>query len=207
MPRCRALHACLATVPAALLALASAPALAHHPTGGETPETVLSGLLSGLGHPVLGLDHLAMLVGVGLIAARHARGALLPALFVVAMAAGALLHLGGVTLPLAEPLVAGTVIAAGAAAALALTLPLGALAALFGLAGLAHGHALAESIVGAEAGPLLAYLAGLVIVQAGIATGVLLLARRVAASRPATFAPRLAGLAVALVGVVALATA
>ncbi|PKO63289.1 MAG: urease accessory protein UreJ, partial [Betaproteobacteria bacterium HGW-Betaproteobacteria-17] len=42
-----------------LLLVASTSALAHHPMGGMTPQTLSQGLLSGLGHPVIGLDHLA----------------------------------------------------------------------------------------------------------------------------------------------------
>ena len=42
--------------------LAALPALAHHPMGGTTPTTFMQGLLSGIGHPILGLDHLAALI-------------------------------------------------------------------------------------------------------------------------------------------------
>ena len=44
------------------------PAFAHHPMGGATPSTFTEGLLSGLGHPIIGLDHLAFVIGVGLMA-------------------------------------------------------------------------------------------------------------------------------------------
>src|SRR5262244_1869797 len=39
------------------------PAFAHHLMGGRMPSTFVEGLLSGLGHPVIGIDHLAFLVG------------------------------------------------------------------------------------------------------------------------------------------------
>src|SRR5262249_57584778 len=45
--------------------LATVPAFAHHMMGGRTPSTFMEGLLSGLGHPVIGLDHLAFLLAVG----------------------------------------------------------------------------------------------------------------------------------------------
>ena len=64
----------LSHVQKAVLALAAAlaaePALAHHVMGGAMPATFGQGLLSGLGHPIIGLDHLAALVGAGLVAAR-----------------------------------------------------------------------------------------------------------------------------------------
>lgn len=47
----------------ALIALVSAfalarPALAHHAMGNTTPNTFAEGLVSGLAHPIIGLDHL-----------------------------------------------------------------------------------------------------------------------------------------------------
>lgn len=186
--------------------LATTPVLAHHPMGGALPATVADGFLSGLGHPVIGLDHLAALVGVGLLASRFRAGLALPGAWVAAMAAGTGLHAAGVGLPLAEILVALAVVAIGVAAARRATLPLPVLALLFMAGGLTHGHALAEAIVGAETGPLAAYLGGLVVVQAAVATGVTLAARRIAqGGLAAQDRLRLAGIAVAGVGIAALA--
>ena len=70
------------------------------------------------------------------------------------------------------------------------------------MAGFAHGYAFGESIFGAEASPLAAYLVGLVIVQAAIATGVAVLAWRSAA---AAVQSRLAGAAIAGIGIAILA--
>ena len=64
----------LATLALMLLCLPKA-AMAHHMTGGEVPRSVLGGFLSGLAHPVIGPDHLAFILAVGLIAAAFARGA------------------------------------------------------------------------------------------------------------------------------------
>ncbi|MCC2653974.1 MAG: urease accessory protein UreJ [Microvirga sp.] len=86
---------------------AATPALAHHPMGGMIPATFTQGLLSGLGHPVIGLDHLAALVGVGLVASRFARGLTLPVFWIVAMAAGVGVHLASANLPYAEALRSG----------------------------------------------------------------------------------------------------
>lgn len=190
----------------ALGVLAASPALAHHPMGGVTPSTLMQGLLSGLGHPVIGLDHLAALIGVGLVSARFAGGLALPAAWIVGMTAGVVLHLAAIDLPFAEVLVALAVIAIGLAAALRPTLRFGAAALLFAAGGLAHGHALAESIVGAETTPLAAYLVGLVAVQTALTTGVALAARRSAGGVFGTLPARvrLAGAAVAVVGATAL---
>ena len=53
-----------------ILAATGGGAEAHHAMGGTTPQTLAQGLLSGLAHPVIGLDHLAFTVAAGLLAAR-----------------------------------------------------------------------------------------------------------------------------------------
>jgi len=40
---------------------------AHHPLIGGNMENFSDGFLSGVGHPILGLDHLAFIFGIGLI--------------------------------------------------------------------------------------------------------------------------------------------
>ena len=203
----------LPALPKTLLAVAlgglvaATPALAHHPMGGATPATFVQGLLSGLGHPVIGLDHLAALVGIGLVSSRFARGLTLPAFWIVAMAAGVGLHLAGAGLPATEVLVALSVVAIGLAASVRTTLPYGAVALLFAAGGAMHGYALGEAVVGAEAAPIVAYLAGLAAIQVALATGIAFAARRL--SSGSFLAPalrlRVAGLAVAATGVAALA--
>lgn len=61
-----------ATVTGFVLALVSVSVFAHHPLGGETPVTFMHGLLSGVGHPVIGLDHLAFIVAAGVLGACQA---------------------------------------------------------------------------------------------------------------------------------------
>jgi urease accessory protein len=189
--------------------LAATPALAHHPMGGMTPATFMQGLLSGLGHPVIGLDHLAALVGVGLVSSRFARGLTLPAFWLVAMAAGIGLHLASADLPHAELLVALSVVIIGIAATVRTTLPYTAIAALFAIGGAVHGYALGESIVGAESTPLVAYLVGLVVVQTALTIGIAFAARRFTKASLQVPSPqlRLAGLAVTLMGAATLALA
>ncbi|WP_230533656.1 HupE/UreJ family protein [Microvirga roseola] len=186
---------------------AATPALAHHPMGGVTPTTFFQGLLSGLGHPVIGLDHLAALIGVGLVSSRFSRGLTLPAFWIVAMAAGVGFHLASATIPHAELLVALSVVIIGLTATVRTTLSYALVAALFAAGGALHGYALAESIVGAETAPLGAYLTGLVVVQTALTTGIAMAARRFAKDSFAapSLQMRLAGLAVAVTGAAVLA--
>ena len=53
---------------ATLCLMVATPALAHHPLGGLPMETFRHGVLSGLGHPVLGFDHLFFVLAAGLAA-------------------------------------------------------------------------------------------------------------------------------------------
>lgn len=95
-----------------VLAFSGAPAFAHHLMGGHTPATFGEGILSGLGHPVIGLDHFAAVVAVGCLAAAHRAAYPLVVAFVLAMMAGVAVHLHGAAVPGAEILVALSVICA-----------------------------------------------------------------------------------------------
>ncbi len=193
-------RAALVSVP---LVLAAAPAFAHHMMGGRTPATFMEGLLSGLAHPVIGLDHFAFLAAVGIAVGAFGLNLLLPVAFVVAMAVGVAIHVGGVTVPGVEILVAASVVAAGLMLARARPMPAIAWGALFALAGLFHGYALGESIYGAERAPLAAYLIGLAAVQSVVAIGIALVTRRLDGDRLVA-APRAAGLFILGVGAAAM---
>ena len=177
------------------------PAFAHHVMGGRLPATFGEGLLSGLGHPVIGIDHLAFLVAIGVAVGVAGLNLLMPALFVAASAVGVALHVKGVTIPGAEVMVAGSVILAGALVARGAVSSMALWGTLFAAAGLVHGYAFGESIFGAEATPLAAYLIGLVVIQSALAIGVAAVARR---STKDPIGPRLAGAAIAGVGVAVL---
>lgn len=170
----------------AALAAAASPAAAHHPMGGALPVTAVQGLLGGLAHPVLGLDHLAFVLGVGLLAARFRHGLWLPLAFLIGGAAGAAVHMTALALPAAEWGVVLSVLVLAAVVIRQKPTAWPLLAGFFAAAGLFHGYALAETIIGAERAPLFAYLAGLVATQYAISAAVMLAYRWVAAARPHT---------------------
>ena len=161
-----------------LALLLATPALAHHPMGYQVPATFIEGFLSGLGHPVIGLDHLAFVVAVGLLAATRAKGFILPIAFVIAALVGTGIHLAEVSLPWAEFWISASVLAVGLLIALGSQIPALALATLAGFAGIFHGYAYGEAIIGATAAPLLAYLVGFTAIQLGISLGAFWLGRR-----------------------------
>ncbi len=181
--------------------LAATPALAHHPMGGGTPETFWHGLLSGFGHPIIGVDHLAFVIAVGLAAAFTPRRFATPLAFVAATIAGCLLTYGGIALPFVEFVVTGSVVLVGALVLSGRKVPGLAYAAIFAVAGLFHGWAYGEAIIGAETTPLLAYLGGFAVIQYGIACAAMWLARTVwNASTAEAIQPRLAGAVAAGIG-------
>jgi urease accessory protein len=167
--------------------------------GGKVPSTLRDGLLSGLGHPVISPEHLGILIAVALIVGVGGLSLALPAVFVAAMAAGVALHVGGIGFPAAEIMVALSTLLAGFLIARGRAMPPAAWAALFAIAGFFHGYAFGESIYGAEASPLGAYLVGLIVIQSALTIGIALLVRRMD-SRFSDLAPRLAGAAVFGIG-------
>lgn len=188
----------------ASLAVAGAePAFAHHLMGGHQATTFAEGLLSGLGHPVIGVDHLAAVVAVGCIAAARRNGASAVVGYVVAMMCGVALHLMGATVPAAELLVALTVLGLGAIVVWRRDMPIGAALILFAIVGLIHGYALGESIYGAERTPLVAYLIGLAAIQSAVALTAMAVAKA-AVRRSDAMAVRLIGAGVAGVGIAVL---
>ncbi len=86
------------------------PSLYAH-TGGHIDHSLISGLL----HPLTGIDHLLVLLAVGLIAAKQGGKALFafPAVFFALMAAGALLNAVAVQIPFVESLIALSLVAFG----------------------------------------------------------------------------------------------
>lgn len=192
------------TLSLGVLTLAAEPAFAHHVMGGKLPATFGAGLLSGLGHPIIGLDHFAAVVAVGCLAAIHRAGTALAAGFVLAMMAGVVFHVRGVTVPGAEILVALTVIGLGVQMLRRAAMPAGLALTLFAVTGLTHGYVMGESIFGAEPTPFYAYLAGLAIIQTAVALAAMYATRLLAprAAEPALV--RLVGAGIAGIGLAVL---
>ena len=142
----RPLHAFVATALGAL----AVPAAAHV----EAART--AGFLSGLAHPVSGLDHVLAMVAVGLWGAQLGAPAiwLLPITFPIVMAAGGLVGLLGFPLPGVEIGIAVSAILLGAAVMSERRPPLYAAAALVGFFAIFHGHAHGTELPPGESGLL-----------------------------------------------------
>jgi urease accessory protein len=175
------------------LALAT-PAFAHTGVGAHG-----HGFAAGFLHPLMGLDHMLAMLGVGVWAAQLGKRAtwLVPAAFVAVMIAGAGLALSGIAMPMVEFGIAGSVLVIGGLIALGTRLPVGVAVSLVGLFALFHGHAHGTELPG-FAHPA-AYGAGFVIATALLhvaGVGVAVAVRKHAAK----LSFRVAGAAMALVG-------
>lgn len=143
--------------------LAPAVALAHVGQG-----DVQGGFLSGLAHPVMGLDHVIAMVAVGMWGAQLGAPAIwvLPVTFPLVMAFGGVLGAMGVPIPGIEIGIALSAVALGAMVAFAARPPLWIAAALVGVFAIFHGHAHGAELP--ESANAIAYSVGFV-----VATGLL----------------------------------
>jgi urease accessory protein len=182
------------TLVIALLALTSGPTFAYVDVGS------IASFAAGVAHPLTGIDHITVMVAVGLWAALKGGRALWmwPATFVGVMLIGGALGIAHVPLPYLEPAILASVATLGILVALAIDLPVWAGALVIGAFAVFHGHAhgseVAATVSGAE------YMAGFAMATASLhALGIsfALLMSRVHAG---AFI-RVAGFACVLVGV------
>lgn len=161
------MKASIRTLTGLAVLLASSTAFAHP---GHDPAS--SGFMSGLLHPLLGLDHLLAMLIVGVWAAQlgaRARWAV-PAAFIGLMAVGAALALDGLAMPRVEAGVAASLLALGLVVALAWRAALPLAVGLTG--GFALFHGAAHGLELPTLAQPLAYVAGFLIATAALhATG------------------------------------
>ena len=187
---------------ALLLAAAMPPAHAHHVMDYALPATALQGFLSGIGHPVIGVDHLIFIAGAGVLAAKFERGFVLPLLFVVASTLATAARYSGADMAMGELPVAGSLVVLATILLVAQATGAAVIGVLFLIAGAIHGYALAEAIVGAERTPLVAYLAGLAVIQCAIALSALRISTWATVRYPKLPIRQLAGAATGIAGLV-----
>jgi len=156
----------------ALGLLLALPAWAHEQSGQA------AGFVTGMLHPISGLDHVLAMVAVGLWGAQLGAPAiwLLPVTFPLVMAFGGFLGLLGVPLPGVEIGIAVSAILLGTMVATQSRPPLWLAAALVGFFAVFHGHAHGTELPAGESGLL--YSIGFVIVTGllhatGIAIGLI----------------------------------
>jgi urease accessory protein len=148
------------TATAILALLVATPAFAHVGVGAT------SGFFAGLEHPLSGLDHMTVMIAVGLWAALKGGRALWvwPAAFVGVMLVGGALGIAHVPVPFVEPGILASVVALGLLVALAVDLPVWTGAIIIGAFALFHGHAHGTEVPETASG--IEYMAGFAIATA-----------------------------------------
>jgi len=172
--------------------------LAHSP--GDLAVT--SGLLAGLAHPWLGLDHLLAMVAVGMLGWRQGGRAAwaLPVLFMAVMCGGALAGIAAAPLPIIETGIALSVVALGVLLISGDRLPLTLLSMVVAGMALLHGHAHGTEMP-LLANPL-AYVSGFLLGTAGLHATGMLLAALYQRQTPSVIGWRLSGVAMLAAGIV-----
>jgi urease accessory protein len=109
----------------------------------HTAANSVDGFLSGFTHPLYGWDHVAAMIAVGILGAFLGRPAVwvLPVIFPIVMAFGAVLGILGVPLPGIEPGIALSSIVLGSLIVLAIRPPLWVAAILVAGFAIFHGYA------------------------------------------------------------------
>ncbi len=193
------------SIPACAMSVVPGVAFAHHPVAGAPLETFTYGFLSGIGYPVIGLEHLFFVLAAGLAAALAGRPYSAPASYVVAMLGSTFLASTGMGLPIVETMIALSLLCLGGLLVWGQKALLGTIPGLFVCLGLFHGSAIGESPAAREAEVGLhvvtAYVLGLAIVQYLVSAASARLAQGwAAADRVGAVESRLAGAAVAGIG-------
>jgi urease accessory protein len=155
----------LAFVGSGFVLSTATPVLAHHAMGGKMPSNWVEGFISGIAHPLIGPDHFAFIVAVGLLATTKKQGILMPVAFILAAMLGTGIHLANLNIPGVELFVSGSILLFGILLAMKNGLNISLMIGLSALAGVFHGYAYGESIFGAQMTPLFAYLAGFTVIQ------------------------------------------
>jgi urease accessory protein len=188
-----------------ILALLSTPAFAHHPLAGKPMETFVHGLLSGVGHPLLGFDHLFFVVLAGIAAIFTGHRLLSPLAYIAAMTGGCLVTALWASVPARELMVALSLLVLGGMLLSGRHFGLSTVLLAFAGFGLFHGAAFGETLASQEAGfgtqVLIGYLLGLGITQYAIALAAAWMCASLwQVSRAGAIQPRLAGAMVAGAG-------
>lgn len=158
----------LGMVTAVLLAIQQMAAFAQTVIEEEPPKTFAEGFMQGVGLPVISIYHLAAMIGIGILVGIAARGIVPVLAFGVAAIAGVALQLSPYDIPADGAFVALTTMVIGVLILLRQTLSPKVASMVFAVAGLVHGYSLGAVLVGADAIPIAAYIAGLLVAQTAL---------------------------------------
>ncbi|WP_295138418.1 HupE/UreJ family protein [uncultured Reyranella sp.] len=151
-----------------LVAVWQVSALAQPAVEDELPKTFAEGFMQGVGLPVISIYHLAAMIGIGILVGIAARGIVPVLAFGLAAIVGVAIQLSPFDIPGEGAFVALTTMVIGVLILLRQPLSPKVASIVFAVAGLVHGYSLGSVLVGADAVPILAYVAGLLVAQTAL---------------------------------------
>jgi urease accessory protein len=157
----------------------------HHPMGGDVPGTMVQGLMSGFGHPIIELNHLLFIVAFAALLAvcnRHVIAHV--SLFLMLAATGTIGRLMIPDIPYFDAGVLFTTLVVGLLLIFRKLDYVQVPWLLAPVAGLLHGYAYGAAVVGAENKPLFSYLVGFSLIQAALMLGIICGVRHLAKLLP-----------------------
>ena len=166
------------TTAIALLLAMPISAFAHHPLGGKMVYTFQDGLLSGIGHPILGFDHLSFILMIAILSLLTQNRTIVLTTYIGVMLLGVVF--GAQLMPAidiasminVEVIVILSILITALILLQAKQVTTPVLASIIAFFGMFHGVALGESVIGAEPTPIIAYFLGLALCQYAIIYGV-----------------------------------
>jgi urease accessory protein len=153
---------------AAFLAAGQVSAFAETLIEEDPPKTFAEGFIQGVGLPVISIYHLAAMIGIGILVGIAARGIVPVLAFGLAAIAGVAIQLSPFDIPADGAFVALTTMVIGVLILLRQPLSPKVASIVFAVAGLVHGYSLGAVLVGADAVPIVAYVAGLLVAQTAL---------------------------------------
>ena len=151
-----------------LLACLTMPARAQTLIEEEPPRTFAEAFIQGVGLPVFGVYHLAAMIGIGILVGIAARGILPVLAFGAAAIVGVAIQLSPYEIPAGGTFVALTTMLIGILILIRRPISPKVASAIFAVAGLVHGYSLGAVLIGADAVPIVAYVAGLLVAQTAL---------------------------------------
>ena len=140
------------------ISILASPVQAHHPWDLDVGSlTYFQGFLSGLAHPLVGIDHFLFLLSIGLVGVSHIY--LIPFLLTLGMI-GSLLAQTIPSIPGIELIASASLI--GSAIVTLRKFKIFWILPLI----IVHGYVLGQSVIGSEPSPLASYLFGILISEA-----------------------------------------
>ena len=146
------------------ISLFTLPCYSHHPLMGENMVTFNHGILSGIGHPILGFDHLIFIIGLGILSILVGKTLIGSLAFIIGTFLGIFLITFGLNFPLTELMVCFSLIFIGAYIFSDKTFNNTFFISLLSFLGLFHGLAFGDPLItndGLNASVVYGYLIGL----------------------------------------------